>query len=437
MKELLTIIIPTYATRNRFLNRLLNYMTSIKFDYYIIIADSSQPENLQKNIHLVKNLSSQLDIDHDIYDKEIGGYQKTALAAQKVNTPYAVFAADDDFPIPNALNKAVYFLEKNQDYSTVQGVGTLFGIESGLYYGKIKSINCEHLKTIEHDSPSQRLLEHLKNYSPTWYSVHRTSDLKDNLKRNSELNLEFRFGELFPSCLSIIQGKCKKIPSLYMVRQVHSERSTNFHPTYQLHDWIADNNWSLHYSRFRQYIAEELAKYENITIESAMNTVKQAVFHYIITASTTHSMFTDELISINKLLHPSHPFYTDFLPVHRAIDPFSDRIEWESSFFIQELEKIIQKYKSFPQNYYMIVSLRKLRKILANKLLNTIPKKIPEIFETSFMEKSYQLLLNSGLKNEPLTKDEDVFLQQSLKNDKGISDTLESLKNRLISSLFV
>ena len=437
MKNLLSIVLPTYANRTKFLNRLLGYLASIAFECQIIIADSSQPDNLQQNIHLVKHYSSHLDITHFTFDCEIGGYQKTALAVQKVQTPYACFAADDDFLIPGTLNKAVCFLENNQGYSAVQGVGLLFEISSGMYYGKINKIYCEHIKTIEQYSPSQRLIEHLKNYSHTWYSVHRTTHLKNILKRNSNLNLEFRFGELFPSCLSVIQGKCKKLPDLYMVRQLHVKRSTNFHPTYQLHDWISDQNWSSHYYKFRQYISEELAKYENITIDRAMNTVKLSVFQYIITAPTTPSMIADEQFSINKLLTPSHPFYADFLPVHRAIDPFSDRNEWESSYFIQELEQAIQKYKSFPQNYYITVSLRKARRIIADKLINTIPKKIPEFFDNSFIGRSYQLFINSSFKNEPLTKDEEAFVQQFLNNDKNVSNSLESLKNSLISSLFV
>jgi len=435
MKDLLTIVIPT-ASRCIFLNRLLNYMCLAKFNCKIIVADSSHSTDLQTNIHLVKQLSSELNIKHISYPKEFDIYHKSDLATQEVKTPYVVITADDDFLILNALNEAVCLLEKNNDYSAVQGVGLVFNIESGVYYGEIQNINCEHIKAIGHNSASQRLIEHLKNYGATWYSVHRTSQLKVNLKKTIELKLDFRFSELFPSSLSAIQGKCIKIPSLFNIRQSHHIRTSHAQTNYQMHDWIADNHWSSQYNRFREYMAGELAKYDNIAIENALNIVKQAFFYYIITAKTTKSTIKDESISIHKLLTPSHPFHANFLPVHKIIDPFSDRNEWESSYFIQELEQAIQKYKSFPQNYYITVSLRKARKIIANKLINSIPEKIPEFFDNSYIGKSYQLFINSGFKNEPLTKDEEAFVQQFL-NDKNISNSLESLKNSLISCLFV
>jgi glycosyltransferase domain-containing protein len=124
-----SLVIPTRNRPNR-LRRLLDYYDKYGKGFNIIIADSSSNDNKKLNKKSVL-IFSNLDIHYiDKYPSKIESSHKINNALNYVNTKYSVLCADDDFIIPNGINKSVDFLEKNSDFSVAQGKFIAFSIKN-------------------------------------------------------------------------------------------------------------------------------------------------------------------------------------------------------------------------------------------------------------------------------------------------------------------
>ena len=89
----------------------------------------------------------------------------------------------------------------------------------------------------------------------------------------------FDFFELLPSCLSIIDGKSKKLDSLYMVSQGNTRKSY-VSPDSHI-NWISDPAWEQQYTMFSQILCEYLVLRANIDMNIAKNTVNKAFLLYL------------------------------------------------------------------------------------------------------------------------------------------------------------
>jgi len=323
---MLTILVPTYSTRSKLLSRLINYMAACNFKYKILVADSSEPIHLENNSSLIKSVESKLDIKHLQFDKNIINWQKYAIASSQIKTPYMLFNADDDFFIPSSIEKAFQFLALHPEYSIAQGYTVAFELnQNDNYRGIIQAVKFQPTThfSIEYSFAYERLMKHLQLYQGTFYGVHRTQQLAENLTKvaNLKLKLGFRFEELLPSCLSIIQGKLKLLDTLYLFRQSMNQsdqckREAYRNLPYTFPEWIADPNWSDYYSTFRLCLAEKLSNQENINHNNALSVVKNAIFSYLMTHGVHHKF--DNRFSLQSLLQKSSPYHNDFMRIYEA-----------------------------------------------------------------------------------------------------------------------
>jgi glycosyltransferase domain-containing protein len=274
----LTMVIPT-RNRSDYLERLLFYYFSIGFEHKIIISDSSEKDHLIHNKNTIQKVNSKLKITHEIYDEKIELKNKVFPSLSHVETSYTVLGADDDFFVPKSLDSAVDFLENNPDYSTVSGESLSFCLDSQCSHGKITFLGEYPRTTIDDDDMSCRLIKHLSNYAPTWYSVHRTNSLINYWNILQNYPGDIVFFELLPSCLSIIDGKAKKMDCLYMVSQADANKS--YTPLNSKLDWISNPDWEIQYSLFRQILCEYLVLKANTDMGTAKKTVNTAFALYI------------------------------------------------------------------------------------------------------------------------------------------------------------
>jgi len=319
---MLTILIPTYANRSAFLNRIINYMVDCNIKYTILIADSSEPKAIDHNLQIIKKVESKLNIKYKIYPHTTEGFEKVTNAVNEIQTKYSLIAADDDFYIPSSIERSAAFLEDNSDYIVALGITASFELEGGyLHSGTINAFSCDSLnESIDQMFSYKRLLNHLKCYTPTIYGVHRTKQLQYSCKKCIELKLkDFRFVELFPSCLSVIQGKVKILDCLYLIRQASKKKKYEQYKTlpYLMPDWIADPDWSNSYKIFRKSLAENLVHYDRINIDDANKVIKIAVWEYLM--SQNRPQCEDKRFSLQALLQKSSPYHNDFLPIYNSL----------------------------------------------------------------------------------------------------------------------
>lgn len=226
---------------------------------------------------------NRLVIDHQIFPPTTPYAEKLSFSLAQVTTPLTVIAADDDFLIPQTLEQAVAFLDAHPDYSIVHGVSYSFGTDTESCYGNIINFEPYRQRSMEQDEAAERFRDHLFDYSTTYYSVHRTGQLRSSRELVREYDLHPYFAELLPSCLSVIQGKVKKIDRLYMVRQgwffQREKERKQLLP--ERIDWITSPSWANQYHLVTKTLTKALLEGGVSSPADAMTLVKKATWAYL------------------------------------------------------------------------------------------------------------------------------------------------------------
>lgn len=255
MQDRVTIIIPTY-NRYPLLLRLLKYYESYAFLGRFCVFDSSSCEKVPPALQLILN---SRHIDYYRYEPDIIPIQKICQGINdaRIDTPYTVFCADDDFAMPNGIQQSVDFLEKNSDFTIAHGHYIHFWTE-----GDNRSFRWRpgypYVSNTSSD-PESRFLSHFTNYVPTFYAVHRTDFLKMILNETIKFTSEVRFGELLPSMLALIYGKMKHLDVLYCARD-SQPGSAGGRSSKNMPDFVREGTFDEKYSKFKDCLATHLSK---------------------------------------------------------------------------------------------------------------------------------------------------------------------------------
>lgn len=346
---MLTILIPT-MNRSDFIIRQLEYYAQSGYKHWISIGDSSDARHLKTTKEALKKFSGQLKI---IYYEYPGFNDSQCLKKliETTQTPYAVYAADDDFLVPEGLEKSVAFLERNPDYSCAHGSACMLSLGNSGPYGKICALWDYDLPVLNQDRACERLLEHMGHYTVALFCVHRSGIWRKMFQNTVVLDRSFA-GEILPGCLSAIYGKSVKIDGLYLIRHVH-DRNYSLPDVF---DWITSPGWSSSYRDYSNCLIEELSNHDGISPDVAGKAVKQANWLYLNTFSNIqykhefiksaqlksklkksvflqnyllplwhfsrkarYRMFASYKITLEGILSNHSPYRKDFLPVYKVI----------------------------------------------------------------------------------------------------------------------
>jgi hypothetical protein len=264
-----------------------------------------------------------------------------------VKTPFTALGADDDFFIPAGLDRAVQFLAEHSDYSVAHGDAVAFELESGAVFGQVERVNRYDQRTNDRATAKERLAEHFSDYPTTYYSVHRTEQLRQNFAKSVATRTDLAFGELLLCGLSLIQGKAKKLDGLYMARQNFAAKE---YEVLDVFDWIATSGWGEQYERFRDCLARELNEVEGLEVNEARRIIKEIFVDYLLAvmkpppkaaavpennlraviksipgarpavrALRSLDRSRRSAINLPALLDQSSPYHAEFMPVYCAI----------------------------------------------------------------------------------------------------------------------
>jgi len=266
----------------------------------IVVADSSPTPACESNRKIVTSLRDVLNIRHEQYSPDTYIPSKIAQALGTVDSEYSVVCPDDDFIVPQAVEECVRFLKSNPDYEVAHGHSMRVCAVELIRHGRTRLLtfspvepstprsklwSCELSQhTIDDPDPGSRLQEHLFNYAATMYSVHRRSNLKRNMQLAANLTKDYWFGELLPSCLSMVQGKLKCLETLFQVRPYNvldsaRESINEIMPYYTT--LLTFDDFSQRYSQFRNCLAEELVDALDKPMAEVKDIVNQAFLSYL------------------------------------------------------------------------------------------------------------------------------------------------------------
>jgi glycosyltransferase domain-containing protein len=224
------------------------------------------------NKRIFASLGESLDLRYAHFKQDTSPYSKIARSLGTIDSKYSVVCADDDFLVPRSLDQCVQFLESNPDYAVAHGrIVSLPTCGRWTY--------CRSQQTIDSADPRLRLCRHLANYEGTFYSVHRRSDLKRIMQLTAKTTRDYRFGELLPSCLSVIKGKVMRLNILHGVRPENPDAISS-----RMVGWpalITSDDFSQRYMQFRNCLARELVSIADMPIAESRNAVNQAFLLYL------------------------------------------------------------------------------------------------------------------------------------------------------------
>jgi len=245
-----TLIIPTYNRPDR-LRSLLGYLGARRFDYPILVVDSSSEPMLAENRRTID--LAGLRITHQIHDPAIAVVDKFARAAQSVETPYCSFCADDDILLTRDLDALIRFLDDNPSFVAAHG-----------YYVNFKpgddfevSYTTYSAASIAADDALRRIVEQMANYEAIFYAVQRSETTRCVLQQLASERSPLAY-ELLASSLTLIAGGVHREPFFYMARDTSpSIARAAWHP----HHFLATDPMSLFqaYVEYRAVVLERLS----------------------------------------------------------------------------------------------------------------------------------------------------------------------------------
>lgn len=283
----ITIIVPTF-NRPLFLLRLLKFYKSYGFSMKMLILDSSSDVLGQDELQdlLTNKKISYQKFNPDIYISQV---HKITKGLKNILTPYSVVCADDDFIVPSAIEKCVVFLEKNPDYSVVQGLYCRHSLKRRKN-GKVKFDWVPayyNAKSLTSDNPSERLKFHLSNYNtPTFYGVHRTNTLRFLHRESLKTAFHGRMSEVLLTALTLIYGKMKILPIFYSSREPgtsSTEQTFKVLPYYYSRwpSFLAEDSYKLEYKKAVACLAKNFQKQTNFNINKSTEIAKEAFDGYL------------------------------------------------------------------------------------------------------------------------------------------------------------
>lgn len=216
----LTIIIPTF-NREKYLKRSLDYWSDKAVS--VIVADGSNLPFFKNDLEAPKNIT--------YFHMKEGFIDRLNFVKQKIKTKYCVLLGDDEFFIPSALFSAIGELDKGDCIAcTGQSISFWAGKQPNWFSENQEILSHviypERLSlSISDNCPNNRLLNHMKNYSPIGiYSVMRTSTWAKiiTLISEREFNAYGSFEIQFEMAISYF-GKIKILDELIWFRSAESK----------------------------------------------------------------------------------------------------------------------------------------------------------------------------------------------------------------------
>jgi glycosyltransferase domain-containing protein len=331
-----TLLIPT-MNRPEFVARLLRYYASVRFPGRISIGDSSAPEGITAAREAVESFRGVLDVEYAEYPG-LGLADCWKQMIDRLTTPYAAYLADDDFLVPESVDRCARFLAEHPDYAAAHGAGLGVTLDTNGLFGKVVVCDYYEQTVSEAERASERLRQHLERYTVTLFAVHRAETWRAMFSDVHRVQ-DMSFGaELLPCCLSVVYGKVKEIAGLYCVRQSHGRRYEQ--PT--MFDWIATPGWFEGYEVTREVLARELVAHEDISLESARRLVQEGFRYYVGRGMGLRSQWANggtairaartlwhtwqrlqpkprSEFTLEALVSPSSPHHAAFTPIYQSL----------------------------------------------------------------------------------------------------------------------
>jgi hypothetical protein len=188
--------------------------------------------------------------------------------ADLAETPYVIYSGDDDFLIPEGLEKCIGFLEANPDFVGAQGLRINLCLAEKGPWGRPISASVTAGADYLEGSSIHRLVTYFKSGRSIQYYVHRTDIWKQMYGDVDKVPSRYVGPELLPCCLSAILGKKKNLDALSVVFQKNPDPIFSWEKT-SLFDLINKPQWWTSVDVFKRSVTAAIVKSDNLDTKKA------------------------------------------------------------------------------------------------------------------------------------------------------------------------
>ena len=249
-----SLVVPT-RNRPAHLRRLLAYLQAAGYPGRIHLADSSTGAQ-RTEVEGMQARFPELWLEPLLFPDGHPLAQSLIDALGQIDSPLVMVCADDDFVVPQALERCVAFLQQHPDHVAARGKAVAFefrrpqpGGDIGLEVG----FTLQPMHAYAQDGAAARLLAFMRRYSSTLYSVGRRTAVRDALAAAQAVTTNPVFFGYLASCLTVAQGRVWTTPDLLNIRQQRDTAAPAGHARWPL--LITSPDFADLYAAFRAALA--------------------------------------------------------------------------------------------------------------------------------------------------------------------------------------
>ncbi len=216
MEPRLTVVLPLKG-RHLFTLRFLWHANKMRLPYRFLLADGQVNETVSQYLENSREVFPDIDVEYVRYPDD-SDYTKFFLkmsdAFQRVRTPYAMIAGNDDFLGFNGIEQALNFLDANADYACASGKVAAFSAYTGVgdpKRGIRGKLNRLHIAPRPIDVSAALATERLRRGGLSfliYYAVYRTNALATIWKENAEIDFsDLMLHEAYHAMRAMTLGK--------------------------------------------------------------------------------------------------------------------------------------------------------------------------------------------------------------------------------------
>jgi glycosyltransferase domain-containing protein len=196
MSPRLTVVMPLKG-RHLFTFRFLWHANQMRLPYRFLLADGHVNDTVARRLEGSQKLFPELDIEYVRYPDDVDYgrlFAKMSDVSQRVRTPYAMMADNDDFLGFEGVERALDFLEANPDYVCARGRAVTFSIYSGLggQYGSVSGkFNSFQIDGDDKTVAAPTVTERLRQgglCNGVYYAIHRAEAFARVWREVAEIN---------------------------------------------------------------------------------------------------------------------------------------------------------------------------------------------------------------------------------------------------------
>jgi len=266
LSDQLTVIIPTFH-RAHFLGRLLSYAREVQFPFRILIADSTQKDDLPLNEAWIEVHRASLNIGYLRFS--CGLMEKLLLAAQQATTPYCCFWADDDFLLPEGHLSCLAFLNQNPDYGSCMG-------QTLAVRQNQTAIEAYRVSYPSRDETSavERVTRWSENFYSNFYAVYREQLLLEMLHATAGASCYEQcriIPEILMGQMGLLLARQRALDDISIVYQMHSANDSRLTPCVR-----DDSTFPEDYRRYREAAVQIFSKTAGLSASEANQLIDQS-----------------------------------------------------------------------------------------------------------------------------------------------------------------